>query len=58
MEFHFSDLQLGSLDSLLLTSFHTSLTENGRVAYPVEFVPGAVTKGRANAWQVSAAYWF
>ena len=28
LEFHFSDLQLGSLDSLLLTSFHTSLTEN------------------------------
>ena len=27
--------------------FDTSLTENGRVAYPVEFVPGAVAKGRA-----------
>ena len=27
--------------------FDTSLTENGRVAYPVEFVPGAVRKGRA-----------
>ena len=28
--------------------FDTSLTENGRVAYPVEFVPGAVSKGRAS----------
>ena len=28
LEFQFSDSQLGSLNSLLLTSFHTALTEN------------------------------
>ena len=34
-------------DTRVADYFDTSLTENGRVAYPVEFVPGAVAKGRA-----------